>query len=66
MQRLIHKKQLNNITAVEFTEKEIIIHQEADYVILYKDELLKIAQLLENEKRDQEFYKNRSVNHVNN
>lgn len=54
MKRLIHKKQLDAITSVEFSYKDVSIWQEGALVVLTKDEVLEIAQLIENERKDLE------------
>jgi|RhiMethySRZTD1v2_1073278.scaffolds.fasta_scaffold993482_2 hypothetical protein len=55
--RLIHRKRLNKITAVEFHENDVSIIQEETLVVLDKEEILELARLIENERRDQNFYK---------
>jgi hypothetical protein len=52
MKRLIHKKQLNIITSVEFSYKDVTILQEGALVVVDKDEILQIARLIENERMD--------------
>jgi hypothetical protein len=54
MRRLIHKKQLNVITSVEFSYKDVTVTQEGALVVLDKDEILEIARLIENERMDNE------------
>lgn len=54
MRRLIHKKQLDAITSVEFSYKDVSIWQEGALVVLTKDEVLEIAQLIANERKDLE------------
>ena len=54
MKRLIHKKQLDKITSVEFSYNDVSIWQEGALVVLTKDEVLELAQLISNERRDLE------------
>ena len=55
MKRIIHKKQLNVITSVEFSYKDVTVMQDGSLVVLDKDEILQIARLIENERMDNEF-----------
>jgi hypothetical protein len=65
MKRLIHKKQLNIITSVEFSYKDVTILQEGSLVVLEKDEIIELARMIENERYDLEFYKRRSSLNAN-
>jgi hypothetical protein len=65
MKRLIHKKQLNVITSVEFSYKDVTVLQEGSLVVLEKDEIIELARMIENEKHDLEFYKRRGNLHAN-
>jgi hypothetical protein len=56
VKRMIHKKQIDNITSVEFHRNDLTILQDGSLVVLLKDDILRLAQLIENEKRDNEFY----------
>jgi hypothetical protein len=55
MKRLIHRKKLNVITSVEFSYKDVTVLQEGSLVVLDKDEILEIAQLIVNERQDLEY-----------
>lgn len=55
-QKIIHAKQLDSITKVEFSYKDITIYQEGALVVITKEEVLELAQLIQAEKHDQEFY----------
>jgi hypothetical protein len=57
MKRLIHKKQLNVITSVEFSYNDVTVTQDGALVVLDKDEILEIAQLIVNERKDLEALK---------
>ena len=61
MKRLIHKKQLNVITSVEFSYKDVTVLQEGALVVLDKDEILEIARLIENERIDNEIEEMRRI-----
>lgn len=65
MKRLIHKKQLDVITSVEFSYKDVTIMQDGSLVVLDKDQWLEIAQLIVNEKIDLEFYEQRREEYEN-
>jgi hypothetical protein len=54
MKRLIHRKQLNKITSVEFSYNDVTITQDGALVVLDKDEILEIANLIVNERHDLE------------
>lgn len=56
---LIHAKRLNILTQVKFSYNDVSIEQDGDLVVLDKDEILELAQLIVNERKDQEFYENR-------
>ncbi len=57
--RLIHKKQIDAITSIEFSYNDVSIWQDGALVVLTKEEVLKIAKLIEWERHDTEFYKKR-------
>lgn len=57
-QKIIHAKQLDSITKVEFSYKDITIYQEGALVVITKDEVLELAQLIQAERHDQEYYEN--------
>ena len=54
--RIIHNKQLDKITKVEFSYKDVTIYQDGDLVVIDKDQILELAQLIQNERNDREFY----------
>ena len=56
--RMIHNKQLDKITKVEFSYKDVTIYQDGDLVVIDKDQILELAQLIQNERNDNEFYEN--------
>jgi len=56
--RRIHNKQLDKITKVEFSYKDVTIYQDGDLVVIDKDQILELAQLIQNERNDNEFYEN--------
>ena len=56
--RMIHNKQLDKITKVEFSYKDVTIYQDGDLVVVDKDQILELAQLIQNERNDKEFYEN--------
>lgn len=56
--RIIHSKQLDRLTKVDFSYKDVIIYQDGDLVVIDKDQILELAQLIQNERNDQEFYEN--------
>ena len=56
--RMIHNKQLDKITKVEFSYKDVTIYQDGDLVVIDKDQILELAQLIQNERNDKEFYEN--------
>lgn len=56
--RIIHNKQLDKLTKVEFSYKDVTIYQDGDLVVIDKDQILELAQLIQNERNDQEFYEN--------
>lgn len=56
MKRLIHGKQLDKITKVEFSYKDITIMQDGALVVIDKDQILELARLIEWERHDLEFY----------
>jgi hypothetical protein len=58
VKRLIHKKQLDVITSVEFHRKDVTIVQDGSLVVLDKDQWLEIAQLIVNERKDLEIMEN--------
>lgn len=64
MKRLIHKKQINRITQVEFSYNDITVIQDGSLVVLDKDEIIELARIINNERHDLEFYerRNRNVN----
>lgn len=66
MKRIIHKKQLNVITSVEFSYKDVSVMQEGSLVVLDKDEILEIARLIENERKDNEYWEMRRSGWVTN
>jgi len=53
---MIHNKQLDKITKVEFSYKDVTIYQDGDLVVIDKDQILELAQLIQNERNDKEFY----------
>jgi len=55
---MIHNKQLDKITKVEFSYKDVTIYQDGDLVVIDKDQILELAQLIQNERNDKEFYEN--------
>lgn len=55
---MIHNKQLDKITKVEFSYKDVTIYQDGDLVVVDKDQILELAQLIQNERNDKEFYEN--------
>jgi hypothetical protein len=57
MKKLIHKKQINRMTSATFSYNDVVIVQEGEMVILEKDEILELAQLIQNERHDLEFFK---------
>ena len=57
--RIIHNKQLDKLTKVEFSYKDVTIYQDGDLVVIDKDQILELAQLIQNERNDQEFYENK-------
>ena len=54
-QKIIHAKQLDSITKVEFSYKDITIYQEGALVVITKEEVLELAQLIQAEKHDKNF-----------
>jgi hypothetical protein len=56
---LIHAKRLNKLTQAKFSYNDVSIEQDGDLVVLDKDEILELAQLIINERKDQEFYESR-------
>jgi hypothetical protein len=56
--RIIHRKQLDKLTKAEFSYKDVTIYQDGDLVVIDKDQILELAQLIQNERNDQEFYEN--------
>lgn len=54
--RMIHAKRLDSITTVEFSYNDLTIIQDGAIVVLDKDQLLHLAQLIQNERNDQKFY----------
>lgn len=56
--RMIHGKQLDRLTKVEFSYKDVTIYQDGDLVVIEKDQIIELAQLIQNERNDQEFYEN--------
>ena len=56
VRKLIHNKQLNAITSVEFSYNDLTILQDGHMILLEKDEVLELAQLIQNERKDQEYY----------
>ena len=65
MKRLIHKKQLDPITSVEFSYKDVSIWQDGSLVVLTKDEVIEIAKLIEWERHDLELLENRGKKNAN-
>lgn len=65
MKRLIHKKQLDVITSVEFHRKDVTIVQDGALVVLDKDQWLEIAQLIVNEQKDLEIMGNWRKDYAN-
>jgi hypothetical protein len=65
MKRLIHKKQLNVITSVEFSYNDVTVTQDGALVVLDKDEILEIANLIVNERHDLEVMKNWKKDYAN-
>lgn len=65
MKRLIHKKQLDVITSVEFSYKDVTILQDGSLVVLDKDQWLEIAQLIVNERKDLEIMESRRKEYAN-
>lgn len=61
---MIQAKQINNVTKARFSEVDVCIYQDGDMVILYKDEILELAKLIQNEKIDQAYYKRRDLIHA--
>lgn len=55
-QRIIHAKQLDSITKVEFSYKDITIYQENALVLLTKDQIIELATLILAEEHDQKYY----------
>jgi len=47
---------LDKITKVEFSYKDVTIYQDGDLVVIDKDQILELAQLIQNERNDREFY----------
>lgn len=64
--RLIHAKKLNKLTSVKFSYNDVSIEQDGDLVVLDKDEILELAQLIVNERKDQEFYQQRRKHYAEN
>lgn len=62
MKRLIHRKQLDTITQVEFSYKDVTIYQEGSLVVLDKEHILELARLIDWERHDNEFYERKNVN----
>lgn len=58
MKRIIHAKQLDKITSVEFSYNDLTIYQDGALIVLDKDQILELAQIIQNEKHDHEFYEN--------
>jgi hypothetical protein len=56
--RTIHAKQLDSLTSVLFSYKDVSIMQENALVVLDKEQILELARIIQNEKYDQEFYEN--------
>ncbi len=52
MKRLIHRKQLNKITSVDFSYNDVTITQDGALVVLDKEEILELALLISNELKD--------------
>jgi hypothetical protein len=63
IRRIIHAKQLNKITAVQFSYKDLTITQDGALVVLDKNEILELAQLIKNEIKDKEFYESGRKQH---
>lgn len=61
IERIIHKKQLNVITSVEFSYKDVCIMQDGALVVLDKAEILELARIITNEQNDLEFYRRRDM-----
>jgi hypothetical protein len=59
IRKIIHAKRLNKITHVKFSYNDVSVEQDGDLVVLDKDEILELAQLIINERKDHEFYENR-------
>jgi len=47
---------LDKITKVEFSYQDVTIYQDGDLVVIDKDQILELAQLIQNERNDREFY----------
>jgi hypothetical protein len=62
MKRLIHKKQLDVITSVEFSYKDVTITQDGALVVVDKEHILELARLIDWERHDNEFFDRKNVN----
>ena len=56
MKRLIHKKRINKITEAEFSYEDVSIWQDGALVLLTKEEIVELAQMIVNEEHDLNFY----------
>jgi hypothetical protein len=63
--RLIHAKALNRLTQVKFSYNDVSIEQDGDLVVLDKDEILELAQIITNERKDLEWYAERKKRNAN-
>lgn len=50
--RLIHKKTINKITTAEFSYEDVSLWQEGALVLLTKQEIVELAQIIVNEELD--------------
>jgi hypothetical protein len=66
IRRIVHAKRLNKITQVKFSYNDVSIEQDGDLVVLDKDEILELAQLIVNERKDHEFYESRRRKYAEN
>lgn len=56
--RMIHAKQLDKITKVDFSYNDVTIYQDGALVVLDKKQILTLAELICAEEHDDEFYQN--------
>lgn len=66
IRKLIHAKKLNKITQAKFSYNDVSIEQDGHLVVLDKEEILELAQLIVNEIKDKEWYENRRKSYAEN